>query len=173
MKRRFLFINFQIWWGKHTTIATYNKHTTIATYNNQLNRGFKGDYPPYYIDMTEPLLLRNNKGNYKVIRTVPKMSPYLATVWKEWENEHSEFTANIIYPILKKFLSGETIRHGRIDASSEDTPYYAIQINESTLVLIGLNSDDQKYLLLACKQMGLQCIPPDPRFKRETCCCCF
>jgi len=50
-------------------------------------------------------------------------------------------------------------------------PYYTIQINETTLILIGLKSDDQKYLMLACKQMGLQCIPPDPPKRGMFCCC--
>ena len=127
--------------------------------------------------MTEPLL-RQNKGNYKVIRTISsditRMSPYLDKVWNEWENEHSELTTNMIYPILKKFISGENIPSGRIVSEDDiDTslPYYTIQMNESTLILIGLNIDDQKYLMLACKQMGLQCIPPDPP-RRRMCCCC-
>ena len=127
--------------------------------------------------MTEPLLLRQNKGNYKVIRTISsditRMSPYLAQVWNEWENENSELTTNMIYPILKKFVSGENIRNGRIHSEDTDTalPYYTIQMNETTLILVGLNSDDQKYLMLACKRMGLQCIPQDPQ-KRGMCCCC-
>ena len=128
--------------------------------------------------MTEPLL-RQNKGNYKVIRTISsditRMSPYLDKVWNEWENEHSELTTNMIYPILKKFISGENIPSGRIVSEDIDIdtslPYYTIQMNESTLILIGLNSDDQKYLMIACKQMGLQCIPPDPP-RRGMCCCC-
>ena len=126
--------------------------------------------------MAEPLL-RQNKGNYKVIRTISsditRMSPYLDKVWNEWENEHSELTTNMIYPILKKFISGENIPSGRIVSEDIDTslPYYTIQMNESTLVLIGLNSNDQKYLMIACKQMGLQCIPPDPP-RRWMCCCC-
>jgi hypothetical protein len=102
------------------------------------------------------------------------MSPYLDKVWNEWENEHSELTTNMIYPILKKFISGENIPSGRIVSEDDiDTslPYYTIQMNESTLILIGLNIDDQKYLMLACKQMGLQCIPPDPP-RRRMCCCC-
>ena len=128
--------------------------------------------------MTEPLL-RQNKGNYKVIRTISsditRMSPYLDKVWNEWENEHSELTTNMIYPILKKFISGENIPSGRIVSEDIDIdtslPYYTIQMNESTLILIGLNIDDQKYLMIACKQMGLQCIPPDPP-RRGMCCCC-
>ena len=128
--------------------------------------------------MTEPLL-RQNKGNYKVIRTISsditRMSPYLDKVWNEWENEHSELTTNMIYPILKKFISGENIPSGRIVSEDIDIdtslPYYTIQMNESTLILIGLHSDDQKYLMIACKQMGLQCIPPDPP-RRGICCCC-
>ena len=128
--------------------------------------------------MTEPLL-RQNKGNYKVIRTISsditRMSPYLDKVWNEWENEHSELTTNMIYPILKKFISGENIPSGRIVSEDIDIdtslPYYTIQMNESTLILIGLHSDDQKYLMIACKQMGLQCIPPDPP-RRGMCCCC-
>jgi hypothetical protein len=131
------------------------------------------------INMTEPLL-RQNKGNFKVIRTpgsdITKMSPYLEKVWNEWENENSELTKNMIYPILKKFISGENIPSGRIiDNLSEDLdnalPYYTIQINETTLILIGLKSDDQKYLMLACKQMGLQCIPPDPPKRGMFWCC--
>ncbi len=128
--------------------------------------------------MTEPLLLKN-KSNYKVIRTISsditRMSPYLEKVWNEWENEHSELTTNMIYPILKKFISGENIPSGRIVSEDIDIdtalPYYSIQMNQSTIVLIGLNRDDQKYLMLACKQMGLQCIPPDPP-RRGMCCCC-
>ena len=132
-----------------------------------------------YIDMTEPLL-RRNKGNFKVIRTpssdITRTSPYLEKVWNEWENENSELTTNMIYPLLKKFISGENIPSGRIiNTFLEDTdnalPYYTIQQNETTLILIGLNSDDQKYLLLACKQMGLQCIPPDPPKRGMFCCC--
>ena len=126
------------------------------------------------IPQTEPLLLRQNKGNYKVIRTISsditRMSPYLDKVWNEWEIENSELTTNMIYPILKKFISGENIPSGRITPEDTALPYYTIQMNESTLILIGLNRDDQTYLRLACKQMGLQFIPPDPP-KRGMCCC--
>jgi hypothetical protein len=129
--------------------------------------------------MTEEPLLRQNRGNFKVIRKssseITKMSPYLEKVWNEWETENSELTKNMIYPFLKKFISGENIPSGRIDAFSEDLdnalPYYTIQMNETTLVLIGLKIDDQKYLQLACKQMGLQCIPPDPPKRGMFCCC--
>ena len=126
--------------------------------------------------MTEPLL-RQNKGNYKVLRTpstdITRRSPYLEKVWNEWENQNSELTTNMIYPILKKFISGENIQNGRINSEDTDIalPYYTIQMNETTLILVGLHSDDQKYLLQACKQMGLQCIPPDPP-RRGMCCCC-
>lgn len=129
--------------------------------------------------MTEPLL-RQNKGNFKVIRTpssdITRTSPYLEKVWNEWENENRELTTNMIYPILKKFISGENIPSGRIiNTFLEDTdntlPYYTIQVNETTLMLIGLKRDDQKYLLLACKQMGLQCISSDLPKRGMFCCC--
>jgi len=129
--------------------------------------------------MTEPLLLRRQKNSdFKVIRApssyITKMSPYLEQVWNEWENQNPELTTNIIYPILKKFSSGENIINGRIPCEDTDTTtpdYYTIQSNETTLILVGLNNEDQKYLMLACRQMGLQCIPPSPP-KRLLCCCC-
>jgi hypothetical protein len=125
--------------------------------------------------ITEPLLLRQ-QNNFKVIRApgsdITKRSPYREQVWIEWENQNPELTTNIIYPILKRFISGENILNGRIISEDIDTdlPYYTIQSNETTLILVGLNNDDQKYLMLACKHMGLQCVPPST--PRRFCCCC-
>ena len=130
--------------------------------------------------MTEPLL--NNNGEYKVIRgpssDITKRSPYLEQVWNEWENQNSELTTNIMYPTLKRFTSGENILNGRIysedDADSITTlPIYNVQVNETTLILVGLNKDDQKYLMIACRQLGLQCIPPATRSPGIFCCCCL
>jgi len=79
--------------------------------------------------ITEPLLLRQ-QNNFKVIRApgsdITKRSPYREQVWIEWENQNPELTTNIIYPILKRFISGENILNGRIISEDIDTdlPYY-------------------------------------------------
>jgi len=78
-------------------------------------------------------------------------SPFYDIVWNDWENKYTEFTKNIFYPILKKFVMGNNI--GRIEPYEQQ--YYVIQENENMLILKGLGNDDRKHVHLLCDKIGL------------------
>lgn len=88
----------------------------------------------------------NNHTDYDITN-----SPFYDIVWNDWENKYTEFTKNIFYPILKKFVMGNNI--GRIEPYERQ--YYIIQENESTLILKGLSNDDRKQVHLLCDKIGL------------------
>ena len=88
----------------------------------------------------------NNHTDYDIIN-----SPFYDIVWNDWENKYTEFTKNIFYPILKKFVMGNNI--GRIEPYERQ--YYVIQENENTLILKGLGNDDRKHVHLLCDKIGL------------------
>ena len=88
----------------------------------------------------------NNHTDYGITN-----SPFYDIIWNDWENKYTEFTKNIFYPILKKFVMGDNI--GRIEPYEQQ--YYVIQENESTLILKGLDNDDRKHVHLLCDKIGL------------------
>jgi hypothetical protein len=78
-------------------------------------------------------------------------SPFYDIVWNDWENKYAEFTKNIFYPLLKKFVMGNNI--GKIKPYKNQ--YYIIQENENTLILKGLSNYDRKQVHLLCDKIGL------------------
>ena len=93
--------------------------------------------------------IRQNWNNH-IINGITK-TPYYDTVWSDWENKYAEFTKNVFYPILKRFVMGNNI--GQIE--SYKNQYHIIQEDERTLILKGLDNADRKQVHRLCDNIGL------------------
>ena len=73
-------------------------------------------------------------------------------VWKDWETVYAaECRQNIFYPLLKKFIMGESISQ----MDNYQSYYHVIPQNENTLILKGLDGKLRKDVHSLCDKLGL------------------
>jgi len=90
-------------------------------------------------------------------------SHFYDIIWKDWETTYAKFIQNIFYPILKKFIMGESI----LQINNYQSYYHVIPQNENILILKGLDGGLRKEVHLLCDKMGLHHNSVDKNKKRH------